>query len=339
MKKAKKQIKSVKANKKTNANRSRMRFLPALVIAFVATFLWSQPNFTVTTSKNKDDVLGIATNISLNGLLSATNAQRANYEAGNLSLNSKLNSAAQAKANDMVNRNYWSHQTPDGQQPWVFITNTGYQYLSAGENLAFGFNDSSGTIQGWMNSPTHKANLINKIYTEVGFGMANSDNFVNKGPQTVVVAMYANPQAPKPTPQPTPKPQVQSSDIRNNSNENQQPAPEPIPQPVEEPKEDEPKNGEEIVVAYADSEGSQNSTSTKEITRASMLTGKAWSATLVIALVCSSGLLWALHRGYRLSQIIRNGKELIGRNLHIDLLILAIIFLSYILLSTSGYIM
>ena len=70
-----------------------------------------------------------------------------------------------------------------------------------------------------------------------------------------------------------------------------------------------------------------------------MTGGKAiWSATLVILLVCSVGVLWGLHRGYRLTQIIKNSGQAIGRNIHIDLAVLALIFLAYVLLSTSGFI-
>src|SRR5690606_3424397 len=110
-----------------------------------------------------------------------------------LSLNDKLNAAAQAKAEDMKARNYWSHNTPDGQEPWVFFDAQGYIYKKAGENLAYGFATSTETVTGWMNSPSHKANLLDGAFTEVGFGFANSENFVSTGNETIIVAMYAQP--------------------------------------------------------------------------------------------------------------------------------------------------
>ena len=147
-------------------------------------------------------VLSYATNTSTGGLLASTNVQRTNNGLSGLTLNSKLSQAAQAKANDMVARNYWSHNTPDGQEPWVFISNAGYDYLAAGENLAYGFATSEDTVTGWMNSPGHRANILNSNYQEVGFGMANSSNFVSNGEQTIVVAMYGKPvAAPAPTPE------------------------------------------------------------------------------------------------------------------------------------------
>jgi Cysteine-rich secretory protein family len=93
----------------------------------------------------------------------------------------------------MVARNYWSHNTPDGSPPWVFITAVNYEYQKAGENLAYGFDSSNTTITGWMNSPTHKANLLDTAFKEVGFGVANSESYQSNGQQTIIVAMYASP--------------------------------------------------------------------------------------------------------------------------------------------------
>ena len=140
---------------------------------------------------NNKQILGYATNISSDGLLSETNIQRNKTGAKQLTISPRLNEAAQAKAQDMVNRNYWSHQTPDQQEPWAFITATGYTFQKAGENLAYGFNNNGQVVAGWMNSPTHKMNMLDKAFEEVGFGVANATNFTNNGKSTVVVAMYA----------------------------------------------------------------------------------------------------------------------------------------------------
>lgn len=154
----------------------------------------------------RGNTLAYATNTSVSGLLSATNSQRAANGQATLGLNAQLSSAAQAKANDMVARNYWSHNTPDGQEPWVFVDSAGYKYLKAGENLAYGFSDSDSTVTGWMNSPSHKANMLDSAFLEVGFGFANSADFNGSGPETVVVAMYGKPQTLAATAQPTPTP-------------------------------------------------------------------------------------------------------------------------------------
>lgn len=168
-------------------------------------------------------VLGYATNTTISGLVQETNVQRSGEGLAALSINSKLNQAAQAKAQDMATRNYWSHNTPEGNPPWVFFSAAGYEYKAAGENLAYGFDNSDTTVVAWMNSPGHRANIMNTTYTEVGFGIANVENYQDTGPQTIVVAMYGTPQVasaaaaaptakPQSKPAPTPAPQQQAAE-------------------------------------------------------------------------------------------------------------------------------
>lgn len=161
-------------------------YIPVLLL-IVATF------FVSVLEPTRRGVLAYATNTSMQGLLEATNSERQNNRQTSLQLNTTLSAAAQAKADDMVRRNYWSHNTPDGQEPWVFINNAGYSYLRAGENLAYGFTTSGDTVAGWMNSPSHRENLLDPSFQEVGFGFANSPDFNGTGPETVVVAMYGKP--------------------------------------------------------------------------------------------------------------------------------------------------
>jgi hypothetical protein len=149
------------------------------------------------------DVLGYATEMSIQNLLDNTNAQRSANSETALTLNSQLNQAAQAKANDMAARNYWSHNTPDGQTPWTFVTAAGYNYQAVGENLAYGFATSSDTVTGWMNSPGHRANILNSNYSDVGFGVVNISDYQSSGPQTLVVAFYAHPTTAVATPAPS----------------------------------------------------------------------------------------------------------------------------------------
>jgi len=116
------------------------------------------------------NVLGYATDMSIESLLTDTNQERASNGEVALGLDKQLGDAAQAKANDMAARDYWSHDTPDGKTPWTFIIKAGYNYQAAGENLAYGFTSASDTITGWMNSPEHRANILNASYRDVGFG-------------------------------------------------------------------------------------------------------------------------------------------------------------------------
>jgi uncharacterized protein YkwD len=142
---------------------------------------------------NKTAVLGANTNLSSSSLLLSTNRERLTHNEDPLNLDDKLSSAAQSKANDMVTKDYWSHTTPSGQQPWGFIQKSGYSYYAAGENLAYGFGNSEQTVAGWMNSREHRANLLNADYQEVGFGIATAKDYQHHGRTTVIVAMYAEP--------------------------------------------------------------------------------------------------------------------------------------------------
>lgn len=129
-----------------------------------------------------------ASNIAVGDLNSLSNQERTNAGLAPLNLNSQLSAAAYAKANHMIANNYWAHIAPDGTAAWSFITAAGYQYTSAGENLAKDFSTSSGVVSGWMASPTHRANLLSSTYNDVGYAVVNG---VLLGTQTtLVVAIY-----------------------------------------------------------------------------------------------------------------------------------------------------
>lgn len=164
-------------------------YLPLLLIVGFGIFLSGNGEFRQLRSA----VLAYATNMSDDGLLEATNTERLKAGLSQLSYDSTLDAAAQAKAEDMADRNYWSHNTPDGKEPWAFIDQTGYRYYKAAENLAYGFATSGGAVNGWMNSPGHRANILDPQLREVGFGIANIPNYQGNGPETLVVAMYGLP--------------------------------------------------------------------------------------------------------------------------------------------------
>lgn len=141
----------------------------------------------------KSGVLGVTSDFSSSSLLQYTNNYRTKSGEASLISNARLTAAAQAKADDMVSRNYWSHTSPTGETPWDLITSNQYSYQQAGENLAYGFSNANNTVTGWMNSPEHRANILNAHYSEVGFGIASSPDYQGKGPEIIVVAEYAEP--------------------------------------------------------------------------------------------------------------------------------------------------
>lgn len=165
-------------------------------------------------SLTKPSVLSYATSMSRGELFAAANASRAANGLGAFVLNGQLNNSAQAKAQHMANGDYWAHVAPDGTQPWYFFEAAGYSYTRAGENLAYGFSTSYSTNDGWMNSPSHRANILGD-YAEVGFGIVNAPSFQG-GENTIVVAHYGTqpsytPPAPTPAPAPAPPPSAQAA--------------------------------------------------------------------------------------------------------------------------------
>ncbi len=107
--------------------------------------------------------------------------------------NDLLVEAANKKAQDMASKGYFSHVSPDGKIPWYWLDLVGYKYGYAGENLAINFNESNDVLNAWMQSPTHKANIVKKEYTEVGIGTAQG--FYQGRSATFVVQYFATPVA------------------------------------------------------------------------------------------------------------------------------------------------
>lgn len=178
----------------------RVGLLGVLLVAF---FIVRVDAGAVPTSLQPGQVLAYAAEMSREGLLSGTNNARTANGLAPLSLNSQLNNSAQAKAQHMADYNYWAHVAPDGTQPWYFFNQAGYVYIRAGENLAYGFMSSQGAIDGWMNSPSHRANMLGE-YQDIGFGIVNAPDYQSSGQQTIVVAHYGAKTAPPPPPAPAP---------------------------------------------------------------------------------------------------------------------------------------
>lgn len=167
---------------------SRLLLFSLLAVALLVARSDSGNALRLTHDKN---VLAYASTMKIAELLEATNASRSANNLKPLTLSSKLDTSAQLKANDMVAKNYWSHIAPDGTEPWFWFDQAGYVYAAAGENLAYGFNSSADVEAAWMNSESHKANIVGD-YEDVGFGIASSASFQG-GEYTVVVAHYGKP--------------------------------------------------------------------------------------------------------------------------------------------------
>lgn len=140
--------------------------------------------------------LGVLNTLNLTAVLpgvlsTLTNEERAEASLGTLSVSPVLSHAAELKAKDMAEKSYFAHTSPEGRTPWYWLDQAGYIYSYAGENLAINFTDSKDVTDAWMNSPSHKANIINGNYTEMGTGIATG---MYQGRETIfVVQVYARP--------------------------------------------------------------------------------------------------------------------------------------------------
>lgn len=180
-------------------------------------------------------VLSYSTSMSIGSLLADTNSQRQGNGVASLNLNGQLDAAAQAKADDMATRDYWSHYTPEGNPPWIFVNAQGYAYQKLGENLATGFSDEQSTINGWMASPPHRENLLDPTFSDVGFGYANNPDYTaaGGGPQTIVVAFYGKPKVlSASTSAPAPVAPANTSPPASQTPASQNPEPAAAPAPV-----------------------------------------------------------------------------------------------------------
>jgi len=128
--------------------------------------------------------------ITRRSLIFLLNQERQKQGLMPLKENERLNLAAHLKAQDMIEKNYFSHLSPEGIDPWYWLKKVGYNYQYAGENLAVGFIDSEEVYRAWYNSPTHRANLLNPNYQEVGTAILRG---FGPNKTTVIVQFFGSP--------------------------------------------------------------------------------------------------------------------------------------------------
>jgi len=143
-------------------------------------------------------------------LYSLHNSNRTANGIGGLSVNSQLATSATNKAQAMLSSNCWDHYCPPGTSPWTFILGVGYEYIYAGENLGEGFTNSNTLMNAWMNSASHRANVLNGNFTEIGIGFAHGA-FQGNPNNTIVVVHFGSKQnsAPNPPANPPENPPTQ----------------------------------------------------------------------------------------------------------------------------------
>ncbi len=128
----------------------------------------STATYTVATSTH--DIVPDQTGaLNQKDIIMLTNVERTKEGLGTLVFSKRLAAMAETKANDMIIKQYFAHVSPNGTDVTKLAANVQYQYLNLGENLALGdFRSSEEVVTGWMNSPGHRANILNKNFTEIG---------------------------------------------------------------------------------------------------------------------------------------------------------------------------
>jgi len=306
-------------------------YLPIILIIGVLLSIGIQSGSLAAYAKHPGGrVLAYANSMTIGSLLADTNASRSANGLEPLSLNNKLDAAAQANADDMAARDYWSHYTPDGNPPWIWVTNQGYSYQKLGQNLATGFNDEQSTIDGWMASPPHRENLLDPAYKEVGFGYANVPDYTaaGGGPMTVVVAFYGQPQvlaaatsAPPPAAsQPSAPNPVASSQTAAATPSSAAAAAKPQPATTITPRTSvsPPVKSSRIQLVLGDSTS----------------TGALTAGSIMVALAI--GTLWARRHARALHRYLLKGERYAIRHPLTDLGLLIIASLLFILSQTAG---
>jgi hypothetical protein len=167
-------------------NHRALLLQPSFLALFIAVYLLNQ-SFIKSFTIARPGVLGYSSQITVSKVLTQTNEQRQKLGLPALNFNDTLSQSANLKAQDMFAHNYWAHTSPAGLSPWDFFNQAGYQYSVAGENLAKDFYDTEGLMKAWINSPTHRDNIINNKYQEIGIAVVNG---VLGGVKTTLVVQH-----------------------------------------------------------------------------------------------------------------------------------------------------
>lgn len=170
------------------SNNQRAKLLhPSALVLLIGVYAIFQIGLGQAT-RTFPQILGYASQISPDEIIRLTNLQRQSNGLSPVVYDAALSAAAAQKAADMVARDYWAHVSPIGTQPWYFITEAGYSYRYAGENLARDFSSPDAVVSAWMASPSHKDNLLSDKYKDIG--VAVIDGKLGGQDTTLVVQMF-----------------------------------------------------------------------------------------------------------------------------------------------------
>lgn len=168
------------------------------LLSYILIFILLQVSFSLA-GYYKPGVLGVTSQVEQKRIIELTNIERQKNGLEPVVENASLDEAAKLKAANMFSENYWAHFAPSGKTPWDFILGSGYKFSYAGENLAKNFYTSEDVVSAWMASPTHKENIVNPKYQEIGIAVV--EGTLNGQKTTLVVQMFGTSQTSAALPQ------------------------------------------------------------------------------------------------------------------------------------------
>ena len=149
------------------------KIIIGLVVAFV---------FSLSQSSGAQVVSAVS--VSSEEMIVLTNSSRIEAGLSELSVSDKLSVAAEKKARDMFANQYFDHNSPQGLTPWDFIKSAGYKYKYAGENLAIDFISANSVHRALMESSSHRANILNENYSQIGVAVVED---IFEGSKSIIV--------------------------------------------------------------------------------------------------------------------------------------------------------
>jgi len=112
-----------------------------------------------------------ASDITRASVVAAMNEYRAEHHLPPLREDVRLDAAAGDRMRDMEDQGYWAHESPDGRSPFTWLAPHGYDFHYAGENLATGFETTELLMDGWMESPGHRENILSPHFEDCGIAI------------------------------------------------------------------------------------------------------------------------------------------------------------------------
>jgi uncharacterized protein YkwD len=137
----------------------------------------------------------LASDITRASVIATMNDYRAQHHLPLLREDVRLDAAANDRMRDMEDQGYWAHESPDGRSPFLWLPAHGYELRYAGENLACGFETTEVLVEGWMESPGHRDNILSPHFEDCGIAIIDGMT-MRRGNGKSIVVMFGTARTP-----------------------------------------------------------------------------------------------------------------------------------------------